>query len=145
MALRPHVSSPVYCGKCGKRAWPLHTCMVRRANGKTRLKAPKITLVRCPGCGKDVNPFTHTCRPRAGDFKRRKAAHERVERKRKAAEQRRARQAEAARRRAQGGPQRRPGHDYHSCREADCNRALCRAYREGIERGMEAAREVAHR
>jgi hypothetical protein len=147
MALRIRATSPVYCGKCGKRRGLMHTCIVRRPSGRTRLKKPKVMLVSCSSCGQPyVNPLTHVCRGRPpGDFKRRKAAAERAARRRKAAEQREQRRAEAARRRAQGGPQKRPGHNYASCRDRDCNRALCRAYREGIERGFESAREVANR
>jgi len=136
-------TSPVYCGRCGKPRGLMHTCIVRRPSGRTRIKAPAVELATCGRCGRSyANPLTHVCPSKPGDFKRRKAAAERAERKQKATQLREQRRAEAARRRAAGGPQRRAGHDYHSCRDAACNRALCRAYREGIERGFAAAREV---
>jgi hypothetical protein len=62
MPLRIRATSPVYCGKCGKRRGLIHTCIIRRPNGRTRLKAPKVMLVSCPNCGKPyANPFTHVC------------------------------------------------------------------------------------
>ena len=144
--LKPRVTSPVYCGRCGKRRGLLHTCIVRRASGRTRLKAPRVQLATCSRCGQSyTNPLTHVCPSKRGDFKRRKAAADRAARKRKAAEQRARRHAETARRRAQGGPQRREGHNYASCRDADCQRRDCRIYREGIERGLDAAKEMARR
>lgn len=144
--LKPRVTSPVYCGRCGKRRGLVHTCIVRRARGKTKVKTPGLTLAKCGSCGQSyANPLTHVCPSRRGDFKQRKAAAERAARKRKAAELRERRRAEAARRRARGGPQRREGHNYASCRDADCQRRDCRIYREGIERGMDAAKEMARR
>ena len=144
MPLRIRATSPVYCGKCGKPRGLLHTCIVRRPAGRTKIKAPRVMLVSCGSCGKPyVNPLSHVCPGRpAGDFKRRKTAAARRERKRKAEQLRRQRREETARRRAQGGPQRSTGHRYDTCRDPDCRRALCRAYREGVERGFEAGREA---
>jgi hypothetical protein len=143
MALRLRATSPVYCGKCGKRRGLVHTCVVRRAGGRTKVKAPKVTLARCPRCGKDyASPLTHVCPSKPGDFKRRKAAAERAARKRKAEQLREQRRAEAARRRAQGGPAKRTDHHHSTCRDADCRRALCRAYKEGVDHGFDAGREA---
>jgi hypothetical protein len=143
MPLRIRATSPVYCGKCGKRRGPLHTCIVRRPSGRAKVKAPRVTLARCPRCGKDyASPLTHVCPSRRGDFKRRKAAAERAARKRKAEQLRQQRKAEAARRRAQGGPSKRTDHHYSACRDEDCRRLACRAYRDGVDRGFEAGREA---
>jgi hypothetical protein len=136
-------TSPVYCGRCGQRRGLVHTCIVRRPRGRAKVKAPRVTLIKCGRCGQEyANPLTHVCPPKRGDFRRRKAAAERAERKRKAAELRARRKAEAARRRAAGGARPRAQHNYATCREADCQRRDCRIYREGIERGMAAAREM---
>lgn len=146
MSFKPRVTSPVYCGKCGKSRGLLHTCIVRRPNGRTKVKAPKATLAKCGSCGQSyANPLTHACPSRPGDFERRKAAAEKRQRREKREQLARQRKAERARRRAQGGPQRRTGHRYDTCRDADCQRLPCRAYREGIDRGMEAARDLARR
>jgi hypothetical protein len=144
MPLRIRATSPVYCGKCGKRRGPLHTCIVRKPAGRTKVKAPKLTLFDCPRCGKPyANPLTHVCPSRRGDFKRRKAAAARRERKRKAEELRRRHKAERARRRAQGGTRPSGKHRYDRCPDKDCPRLPCRAYREGVERGLEEAEELA--
>lgn len=141
MPLRIRATSPVYCGKCGKRRGLLHTCVVRRPNGRTRVKAPRVMLVSCPDCGKPyANPLTHTCASRPGDFKRRKAAAERRERKRKADQLRERRREEQARRRAQGGPVPSQRHMPQTCRDQDCRRTACVAYRQGYEDGREVAR-----
>jgi hypothetical protein len=68
----------------------------------------------CPECQKRVQPF-HLCAPRS-DFKARRAQHERAQRRR-------------------GGgtrPRERREHDYRTCRDEDCPRGLCRAFREGM-------------
>jgi predicted metal-binding protein len=79
MALRIRVTSPVYCGKCGKRRGFAHVCIVRRPNGRTRLKTPGVMLASCPNCGKPyANPLTHVCASKRGDFGRRKAEHEKA-------------------------------------------------------------------
>ena len=36
----------------------------------------------------------------------------------------------------------RPAHDYRNCRDHDCQRAACEAYREGVADGMDAAEEA---
>jgi hypothetical protein len=141
MPLRLRATSPIYCGKCGKRRGLAHVCMVRRAGGRTQVKAPRITLATCPRCGREyANPFTHTCVRGTGDLKRRKAAAERAERKRKAEQLRQARRAERARRQATGGPSPSAQHRYQTCRDEDCQRRPCVAYRQGFEDGREVAR-----
>jgi hypothetical protein len=129
MALRIRVTSPVYCGKCGKRRGLAHVCMIRRPDGRTRLKAPKVMLASCPSCGKPyANPLTHVCASRPGDFKRRKAA---AAKRDKAA-------ARAARPKLQ-----RPAHDYATCRDEYCRRYACVAYRDGYANGAAAAEAIA--
>ncbi len=79
MTLRPRLN--VICGRCGKRREGLrHVC---RSNS-TRRATIKLqpVLGGCARCGKQYggrngNPLTHVCRPRAGDFRKRKAAHSR--------------------------------------------------------------------
>jgi hypothetical protein len=141
MPLRLRATSPVYCGKCGRRRGLMHVCVVRRANGRTRIKAPGISLATCSRCGQDyANPFTHTCPSRPGDFKRRKAAAERAERKRKAEQLRQRRREERARRREAGGPVPTARHLPQTCRDEDCQRRACVAYRLGFADGRDVAR-----
>jgi len=125
MPLRLRVTSPVYCGKCGKRRGLAHVCMVRRPDGRTRLKAPSVSLATCPRCGRQyANPFTHVCPPRRGDFKRRKAS--------------------AAKRAKTAAPKRQaPQHQYQTCRDTDCQRYACVAYRDGYDNGAAAAMTAA--
>ena len=125
MALRVRVTSPVYCGKCGKRRGLVHTCIVRRPNARTRDKAPKVMLASCSNCGKPyTSPFNHVCVSERGDFKRRKAQAEK--------------RAKAARPKVQ-----RPAHDYATCRDPDCRRYGCLAFRDGYERGSADAQALA--
>jgi hypothetical protein len=124
MPLRIRVASPVYCGKCGKRRGLAHVCMVRRASGRTRVKAPSVSLATCPRCGKPyANPFTHACTVKT-DFKRRSAAA--------------AKRAKAAAPKHQA-----PKHDYRTCRDTDCQRYACVAYRDGYDNGFAAAMAAA--
>ena len=125
MAIRIRATSPVYCGRCGKRRGLLHTCIVKRESGRTRVKAPKVMLASCPNCGKPyANPFTHVCTSRRGDYRRRKATA--------------AKRATAARPKLQ-----RPQHDYATCRDADCHRYACIAFRDGYDRGSADAQAMA--
>jgi hypothetical protein len=81
-------------------------------------------LVSCPRCGKPyANPLTHVCLSRPGDYKRKAAA---------------AKRAKAARPKLQ-----RPQHDYRTCRDADCRRYGCVAFRDGYERGAADAAALA--
>lgn len=70
----------IRCGRCGKRySSPLaHVCAVRmdskRKPGRSRLKAPAVTLAKCGSCSASYsNPLTHVCKAKS-DFKRRAAA-----------------------------------------------------------------------
>jgi hypothetical protein len=108
--------SLVKCGKCGRRySNPLtHVCVNPRRRGRTRVK-PRLTY-DCPRCGKPVtNPLTHVCRTRT-DFRKRLRDQKR--------------KRPAARPAA-------PQHDYHSCRDPDCQRRACTAYREGFADGID--------
>lgn len=121
-------ASLMKCGQCGKRySNPLtHVCYNPRGKGARLQIKPRVT-VDCPRCKKPVtNPLTHVCSVRT-DFRKRLAE----QRKREAAE-RRAKARAAA-----------PKHDYHSCRDGDCQRRMCLAYREGFQDGRESALEDA--
>lgn len=110
--------------------------------------------VTCGTCGKRyANPLTHTCtvktdfKKRAAADKRRQAAEARRQRKRETAARRREaakarRKAAADRRRAAAAARRKtpakrtgpakPAHDYRTCRDPECRRHACVAYREGM-------------
>ncbi len=134
MAVKLRATSPVYCGRCGKRRGLVHTCIVRQPSGKTRVKSPAV--FKCPRCGQEYgNPLSHVCSPRRGDFKRRKARAERAERQRKAAQLRAERRAERAAKPAGGGQ--RSGHDYRTCQDDDCQRMTCRVHKEGFASGYD--------
>jgi hypothetical protein len=137
--IRIRATSPVYCGKCGKPRGLMHTCIVRRPNGRTKVKAPRVMLVSCSDCGKPyVNPLTHVCPGRPpGDFKRRQRA---AERRRKAEDIKR-RKAEAAERRQARASQ--PKHLYQTCNDTDCQRLGCRAYKEGYRNGFDDGQAAA--
>jgi hypothetical protein len=119
-------ASLMKCGQCGKRySNPLtHVCYNPRGKGPRLQVKPRVT-VDCPRCKKPVtNPLTHVCSVRT-DFRRRLAE----QRKREKAARRAAARAAA------------PKHDYHSCRDGNCQRQTCTAYREGFEDGRESALE----
>ncbi len=125
MPLRIRVTSPVYCGRCGKRRGLVHSCIVRRAAGRTRVKAPSASLATCPRCGREyANPFTHVCPSKPGDFKRRQAAA-------------------AKRAKATAPKPARPQHDYRTCRDPECRRYGCVAYRDGYANGAADAEALA--
>lgn len=141
------------CGRCRKPRGLHHACTGTRG-GRDQIRIG-VTL-RCPSCGAlSGNPLTHTCRAQS-DFRKRKAAEKRhrraeerkrkkraaaarkraraKERKRLATERRKA--AEAARRRqARNQTHDRNRHEYAACTDNSCERALCRAYRDGIDLG----------
>ena len=79
MTIRPRLN--VICGRCGKRREGLrHVC---RSNS-TRRAAIRLqpVLGGCARCGKQYggrngNPLTHVCRPRDGDFRKRRTARKR--------------------------------------------------------------------
>jgi hypothetical protein len=106
-----------HCGTCRKDySNPFgHVCVSRmgRAAGRTKLK-PSLSA-RCPKCRKPLgNPLTHTCTTRT-DFKRRAAKAKK--------------DAAAAKRKA------RPAHRYEACRDEDCKRVPCAAWRDGRREG----------
>lgn len=107
-----------HCGRCRKRySNPFgHTCVAPVGRqGKTRFM-PSASAT-CPRCHKPYgNPLTHTCTVRT-DFKRRTAKAKK--------------DAAAAKRKA------RPEHPRPSaCRDPDCKRTGCAAWREGHEDGF---------
>ena len=117
MGWRPRLD--VVCGRCGKPRGPVgHVCVSRR-KGKPSLK-PRLGFGSCPKCGKryGANPLLHVCEVKS-DFRKRKAEHEKKQRER---------EREKARRE-------KPKHDYTECSDRDCKRALCAAYKAGIEEG----------
>lgn len=117
-------ASLLKCGQCGKRySNPLtHVCYNPRGRGPRLQIRPRVTA-DCPRCKRPVaNPLAHVCTVRT-DFRRRLAE----DKKRRAAERRRA--ARAAR----------PQHDYHACKDENCRRRMCEAYREGFEDGAQSA------
>lgn len=121
MGLRIGVSL-MKCGQCGKRySNPLtHVCYNPRGHGPRLQVKPRIAY-DCPKCSRPVtNPLTHVCSVRT-DFRKRLAEQKRQAKKRPApkAEQ----------------------HDYHSCRDQNCQRRMCTAYREGFEDGRTDALE----
>jgi hypothetical protein len=109
-----------HCGTCRKDySNPFgHICVSRmgRAAGRTKLK-PSLSA-KCQKCRKPLgNPLTHTCTTRT-DFRRRTAKAKK--------------DAAAAKRKA------RPEHPRPSaCKDGDCKRTGCVAYREGHEIGYE--------
>jgi hypothetical protein len=79
MTLRPRLN--VICGRCGKRREGLrHVCRSNSARRATVKLQP--VLGGCARCGKQYggrngNPLTHVCRPRDGDFRKRRTARAR--------------------------------------------------------------------
>lgn len=114
------------------------------AKRKIRQQARRAS-VKCGTCGKRyANPLTHTCVVETDFAKRKRAAERQAKaeaarlRKQEAADRRRAaaaaRRAKAASSRA--APARRPAHDYRTCRDNDCARHACAAYKAGYEDGI---------
>lgn len=124
-------------------------------------KVKRAPLFRCGKCGKGYgNPLGHTCGG-GGDFAKRRGAQAReaaaAKRKAETAERRarereriaavrqreraKARERVAAARKAERekAKRKRPAsrsrperHDYHRCRDLECQRIACEAYREGV-------------
>jgi hypothetical protein len=79
VTIRPRLN--VRCGRCGKpREGIRHVC---RSNSTRRAMIKiKPVLGGCARCGKPYggrngNPLTHVCRPRAGEFRKRRTEHQR--------------------------------------------------------------------
>ena len=149
-----------HCGKCGARYNSLlgHVCKSNRRRGKVRL-APQASRA-CSSCGKPyANPLTHVCSNR-GDFAKRKRAAKRkaaadkrkaetavrqakvrarvadVRKKEKAKADSRVKAART-RRKAPAKPRApRDRHEYQACRDEDCTRLACGAFREGHAQGF---------
>lgn len=130
--------SVVICGRCGKPRGLFHTCVYRigRRRGKTRIRV----RAACGSCGRRMgNPLRHVCTTRTDFRKRRNAAKRAAETarrraKRKAATERKRARARARRKVPRAAPK--PRHDYQACREPDCQRSACVAWREGVEEGL---------
>jgi hypothetical protein len=127
----------VKCGRCGKSySNPLtHVCVSRaRRRGRTRI-APKASVsVKCGTCGKPyANPLTHVCSVK-GSFRRRAAASRRGQRKA-------ARPPKAPRVKVYGqpAPAKAAAHPYAACRDDDCDRRPCVAYKDGFADGQATA------
>jgi hypothetical protein len=117
----------VTCGRCGKpKGNPLtHVCVTRLDRRprtvRTRLRPKLSVTTRCPKCRRSyTNPLTHVCTVKT-DFRRRLAASRKKPAARKAA------------------------HRYESCRDRDCERLACVAYRDGYEEGYELGAAAAGR
>jgi len=133
----------VRCGRCGRRySNPFSHLCAGRGRSRTRVRPKFSASVKCPRCGKQyANALTHVCGSKPGDFKRRAASAE----KRRKAEAAARRKAEAAARRKARRAQQ---HDYGTCRDRDCERAACEAYKSGYDNGFAdglQAAEVANR
>jgi hypothetical protein len=135
--VKPKLSLLSSCPRCGKQDNPLtHVCsnsgdFRKRQRAAARRQAAAERKAKRAEQRAKVNE-------RIADAKRaeRHRANQRVLREReKAAE--RVRKARASR-----PPSRKPGrpkHDYRNCRDHDCTRIACEAYREGIEDGQDMA------
>jgi hypothetical protein len=155
LKIRPKLTTAT-CGHCGKRVGPFgHDCrrsMTRKAR-KTRYKVRATpTLFRCPRCGEEyANPVTHTCKVRS-DFAKRRRAAERKKATARRAEERQARRRRIADARRRAAAQRKrkarvarrdsnllkPKHRYQTCRDDDCPRYGCVAYKAGFQAGYQA-------
>lgn len=118
------------CGRCGKPySNPLaHVCVTRigRRQRRTTFR-PRVTR-DCPKCKRPApNPVTHVCKVRT-DFRRKAAAAK----KSRAADRRRQAASVAKVGRARVGGPGKPKHDYRSCKDQDCPRVACVAYRDGL-------------
>jgi hypothetical protein len=118
---RPRLA--ITCGRCGKpREGIRHVCVSNSRRSAT-LK-PSIDFGKCGTCKKSIgNPLTHACAPKS-DFKARKS---------RAAKREKAREREKARKKRQAEQ-----HDFQSCRDDECKRPTCVAYRTGWHEGEAA-------
>jgi len=120
------------CGRCGgKLGNPLtHVCITRagkpRRRTRTRIR-PKVSVaVKCKTCGKPyANPLTHVCTVKT-DFRRKLATAPTVK-----PSQRKPRRVTVT---GPGGQQQHPAPS--ACRDGDCERKACVAYRDGYADGL---------
>ena len=117
MGWRPQLN--VMCGRCGKPSGLFHVC-VSNSTRKQSLK-PKVSFGKCPKCRRNYGPggaLTHACAPKS-DFGKRKKKFD----------------AEQAKREREKARKNRPKHDYRECSDTECKRALCVAYKTGLQLG----------
>lgn len=123
----------VKCGRCGKSySNPLtHICTVsaNRRRGRTRIRPKASVSVKCGTCGKPyANPLTHVCSVK-GSFRRRSTAARRSQR---------AAAPKPPRVKVYGQAPAK-AHPYAACRDDDCERQACVAYKDGFADGLESA------
>lgn len=127
MAWTPKLN--IICGRCGKPRGLAHVC-ISSSKRKATVRA-KWSFGQCPKCRKRVtNPLAHTCRPKS-DFKRRRTAA--GKQKRSGDKAQAASIAKIKRSRQPGGAKAK--HDYQSCRDGDCKRSACVAFKTGYKAG----------
>jgi hypothetical protein len=105
------------CGRCRRRySNPFSHVCAGRGKGPSKL-APKLSVsTKCPSCGKSyANALTHVCGIKS-DFKKRSAADTKAKK--------------AALVKAK------PQHRYSACRDGDCRRIGCEAFRVGYDDGF---------
>ena len=118
MGWRPQLN--VVCGRCGKPRRGLRHDCVSNSRRKATLKT-HFSFGKCPKCKKIItSPLTHVCAPKS-DFKARKS---------RAAKREKAREREKARKKRQADK-----HDYQACKDDECKRPLCAAYKTGWKQG----------
>ena len=118
--LRNRPSLGITCGRCGKRREGIRHVCVSNSSRSATLK-PSITFGKCPTCKKTItNPLTHHCKPKS-DFKARKSKAAKRDKARERAKARKKRQSEQ--------------HPFESCRDDQCKRPTCLAYRTGFHEG----------
>ena len=116
----------ITCGRCGQPREGLRHVCVSNSKRRATLK-PAVDLGTCGTCKKPLgNPLTHVCAPRS-DFRARKA---------RAAKRERDREREKARKKRQGEK-----HDYQACRDPDCPRPLCKAFKGGWKLGYDTGHD----
>lgn len=135
--VKPKLSLVTRCSSCGKQASLTHVCS-NRGDFASRQRAAKRKAAAAERKKKRATQRAKV-NERIGNARRaeRHRANQRVARERERSAQR----VKLAR--AKVRPARKPGrprHDYRNCRDADCERVACEAYREGVEDGADAER-----
>lgn len=129
------------CGSCGKKySNPFgHRCGNAGDFGKRKRAAQRAARAEAAKAKRAAERQRVNERIAAARKKERERAAQRVSAARRT--ERRKAEARATRARAARKPPRRPGrpaHDYRNCRDHDCERVACEAYREGREDEMDA-------
>ena len=127
------------CGACGKKySNPLgHVCGNAGDFGRRRRAAQRSAAAEQRKAKRAAERQRVNERIEAARRRERQRGNARVRRERERADGR----VKAAR--AKARPARKPGrpaHDYSRCRDHDCQRAACEAYREGVADGMDASK-----